>query len=186
MQRWLKMFAGTCHKCREVGHKACNCRRSVDLPKCSANEVATTTDGQAKTWGHDLCYNLKEKSRKGSRRESVAVERPTNILERVADDLGTDLLRKVSDKEQNLLKVPVGLCEPRDKPQELQSLPVEGESQDSKWQVAEANAMAEGTSGSAEAIGKATVVNGKAWPGSKPAKRASEVDEAEETPDGQL
>ena len=44
--------------------------------------------------------------------------------------------------------------------------------------------MAEGMSGSAEAIGKATDVDGKALPGSKPAKRASEVDETKETPDG--
>ena len=40
------------------------------------------------------------------------------------------------------------------------------------------------TSRRAEMIGKAAVVDGKAWPSSKPEKRASEVDEAEETPDG--
>ena len=70
-----------------------------------------------------------------------------------------------------------------DGPHELQNLPIEGESRDSKRQAAEANAMAAGTSGNAEVIEKATVVDGKAWPGSKPAKRASEVDEAEEMPD---
>ena len=51
MQKWPKVFAGTCHRCGEVGHKAHNCRRSVDLPKCSANEAATTTDGRTKTGG---------------------------------------------------------------------------------------------------------------------------------------
>ena len=132
-----------------------------------------------------MCYNPTEMSCKGSERESVAIERPTNALERVADGQKTNLLREVSDdKEKDLLKVPDGLHEPQDEPQELQSLPVEGESRDSKQQAAEASTMAEGTSRRAEVIGKAAVVDGKAWPGSKPAKRASEVDEAEETPDG--
>ena len=44
--------------------------------------------------------------------------------------------------------------------------------------------MAAGTSGNAEVIGKAAVVDGKAWPGSKLAKWASEVDKAKEIPDG--
>ena len=51
----------------------------------------------------------------------MAVERPTNALERVADGQGTVLLRKVSDEEKDLPNVPDG-------PHELQSLPIEGES----------------------------------------------------------
>ena len=172
------MFAGTCHRCREVGHQARDCRRSVDLPKCSANEAATTTDGQTKTWGHDPCYNPEEKSLRGSRRESVAVERPTNTLERVADAQGTNLLREVSDnKEKVLPDVPDG-------PHELQRLPIEGESRDSKQQAAEANAVVEGTNGKAKVVGKAAIVNGKALPGSELANRARRVDEANEMPDG--
>ena len=165
------MFAGTCHRCREVGHKACDCRRSVDLPKCSAKEAATTIVGQMKTWGHDLCYNPEPKSHKGSECESVAIERPTNALECITDGQGIDLLREVSDKEEkDLLNRPDGSHEPQDEPQELQGLPIVGESRDSKWQVAEANAKAKGTSRRAKVIGKAAVVDGKAWPGSKPAK----------------
>ena len=96
MRERPKTFAGTCHKCGEVGHKACNCRRSVDLPKCSAKEAVTITDGETQTRGHDPCYNPKEKSRKGSRHESVAVERPTNALEHIADVQEIDLTREVS------------------------------------------------------------------------------------------
>ena len=129
MRRRPKTFAGTCHRCGEVGHRARDCRRSVDLPKCSAKEAATTTDGQMKTWGHDPCYNPEPKSHKGSERESVAVERPKNALECVADGQGIDLLREVSDEEkENLLDVPDGLHEPRDGSLELQNLPIVGES----------------------------------------------------------
>ena len=178
MQPRPRKFAGTCHRCGEVGHKACDCRRSVDLPKCSANEAATTMDGQTQTRGHDPCYNSKEKSSRGSERESMAIKRPTNALECVADGQGIDLLREVSDNEEkDLLNV-------LDGPHELQNLPIEGESRDSKRQAAEANAAAEGMGGSAEATGKARIVDGKALPGSEPAKRASAVDKAEETPDG--
>ena len=180
MQRWLKTFAGTCHRCGEVGHQARDCRRSVDLPRCSANEAATTRDGQTQTRGHDPCYNSKRRSSRGSRCESVAVERPTNAIEHVADGQRTDLLREVSDDEEkeNLLNLPDGLHEPQDEPQELQNLPIVGESRDSKRQVAE------GTSGSAEVIAKATDVDGKALPGRELANRARRVDEANETPDG--
>ena len=45
MQVRPRKFAGTCHRCGEVGHRARGCRRSVDLPKCSAKEAATTMDG---------------------------------------------------------------------------------------------------------------------------------------------
>ena len=177
MRKRPKTFAGTCHKCGEVGHKACNCRRSVDLPKCSAKEAATTTDGQAKTRGHDPCYNPEKKLSRGSERESVAVERPTNALECVVDGQGTDLLREVSDNEEkDLLNRPDGSREPQDELQELQSLPVEGESRDSKRQVAKANAKAADTSGRAKVVGKAADVEGKALPG--------RVDKAKETPDG--
>ena len=100
MQKWPKAFAGTC-RYGEVGHKACDCRRSANLPKCSAKEAATTTDGQAKTRGHDPCYNPEKKLSRGSERESVAVKRPTNALECVADGQGTDLLREVSDNEEH-------------------------------------------------------------------------------------
>ena len=44
MQKWQKMFAGTCYRCGEVGHRARNCRLSNDTPKCSA-KGQTTTDG---------------------------------------------------------------------------------------------------------------------------------------------
>ena len=122
------MFAGTCHKCRKVEHKTRNCRRSVDLPKCSAKEAATTTDGQMKTWKHDPCYNPKEKSPRGSRCKSMAIKRPTNAIKSIADDLRTNLLREVSDKEKDLPDAPDDLHEPQAESQELQSLPVEGES----------------------------------------------------------
>ena len=159
MQRWPKTFAGTCHKCGEVGHKACDCRRSVDLPKCSAKEAVTTTDGQAKTRGHDPCYNPEKKLSRGSERESVAVERPTNALECMADGQGTDLLREVSDNEEkDLLNVVDGL-------HELQNLSIVGESRDSKRQAAEANAMAAGMSGNPETVGKTTDIDGKTLPG---------------------
>ena len=182
MRRQLKTFAGTCHRCREVGHKAHDCRRSVDLPKCSANEAATTTDGRTKTWGHDPCYNPEEKLSRGSRRESVAIERPTNAIEHVADVQEINLLREVSDEEEkDPPNAPDGPRELRDEPQELQNLPIVGESRDSKRQAAEANTAAEGTGGSAEVIRKVAVVEGKALPGSKLAKRASRADE---TPDG--
>ena len=85
MRKQPKVFAGTCHRCGEVGHKACDCRRSVDLPKCSAKEAVTTTDGQAKTRGHNPCYNPEKKLLRGSRCESVAIERSTNAIESVAD-----------------------------------------------------------------------------------------------------
>ena len=115
MQLRPRKFAGTCHRCGEVGHKAHDCRRSVDLPKCSVKEAATTTDGQAKTRGHDPCYNSKKKSSRGSERESVAVERPTNALECVADGQGTNLLREVSDEEEkDLRNRPDGSREPQD------------------------------------------------------------------------
>ena len=185
MRKRPKTFAGTCHRCREVGHKAHDCRRSVDLLKCSAKEAATTTDGQVKTRGHNPCYNPKKKLSRRSECESVAVERPTNALECMADGQGTDLFREVSDEEEkDLLNRPDGSHEPQDELQELQSLPVEGESRDSKWQVAETSAMAEGTSGSAEVIAKATDVDGKALPGRELANRARRVDKANETPDG--
>ena len=160
MQVRPRQFAGTCHRRGEVGHKARNCRRSVDLPKCSTQGAATTTDGQAKTRGHDPCYNPEKELSRGSERKSVAVERPTNALECVADCQGTDLLREVNDnKEKDLLDVPDDLHELQAESQELQSLPkrlpIEGESQDSKRQMAEANAKAADTSGNAEAISKA-------------------------------
>ena len=127
-----------------------------------------------KTWEHDPCYNPKEKLPRGSEHESVAVERPTNTIECIADGQKIDLLREVSDEEEkDLRNRPDGSHEPQDEPQELEGLL---ESQDSKWQVAEANAKAEGTSGRAEVIGKAAVVKGKALSG--------RVDEADETPDG--
>ena len=76
-------------------------------------EAATTTDGQTKTRGHEVCYNPTEMSRKGSGRKSVAIERPTNVIESVADVQETDLLREVSDNEEKVLPdVPDGLCEP--------------------------------------------------------------------------
>ena len=71
MRKQPKVFAGTCHRCGEVGHKARDCRRSVDLPKCSTKEAATTIVSQMKTWGHNPCYNPKEKSLRGSECESV-------------------------------------------------------------------------------------------------------------------
>ena len=67
MQLRPRKFAGTCHKCGEVGHRTCDCRRSIDLPKCSTKEAATTMDGRMKTWGHNPCYNPKEKSLQGLR-----------------------------------------------------------------------------------------------------------------------
>ena len=66
-------------------------------------------DGQTQTRGHDLCYNPEPKSCKGSEHESVAVERPTNAIECIADGQKIDLLREVSDdKEKGLLNVPDG------------------------------------------------------------------------------
>ena len=53
MQAWLIMFTGTWYRCREVGHLVCNYRRSVNLPKCSTKETATTIGGQMKTLGHN-------------------------------------------------------------------------------------------------------------------------------------
>ena len=44
--------------------------------------------------------------------------------------------------------------------------------------------MAVGMSRNAEVVGKATDIDGKAWPGSKLAKQVSEVNEAKEMPDG--
>ena len=106
----------------------------------------------------------------------MAIERPTNAIESVADVQETDLLREVSDNEEKVLPdVPDGLREPRDEPQELQSLPVEGESRDSKWQAAEANGMAADVTGRAEAIEKAADVNRKALPGGELVNRASRV-----------
>ena len=70
-------------------------------------------DGQTQTRGHDPCYNPEKKLPRGSKRESVAVERPTNALECVADGQKIDLLREVSDdKEKSLLNVPDGPHEP--------------------------------------------------------------------------
>ena len=109
MRKRLKKFAGTCHRCGEVGHQACDCRRSVDLPKCSTREAEKTTDGRTKTRRHKVCYNPTEMSHKGSGRKRVAIERPTNTLEHVVDAQETDLSRKVSDDEEKvLLKVPDG------------------------------------------------------------------------------
>ena len=72
---------------------------------------------------------MKEKSPRGSERESMAIERPTNALECIADGLRTNLLREVSDKEdKDLLNMPDGSHKPQDELQELQSLPVVGES----------------------------------------------------------
>ena len=117
MQVQLRKFSGTCHKCREVGHLAYNCRRSVDLPKCSTKEVATIINCQMKTWEHNSCYNLKEKLSRGSGCKSVAIKRPTNALECIADGQGTNLLREVSNEEEkDLLNVPDGLHQPQDKP----------------------------------------------------------------------
>ena len=185
MRKQPKTFAGTCHRCGEVGHQARDCRRSVDLPKCSTNEVATTTDGRTKAWGHKVCYNPKRKSRKGSECESMAVKRTTNALECVVDGQQTNLLREVSDKEEkDLLDMLDGLQELQAEPQELQNLPIVGESRDSRRQVAEAFAMVVGTNGRAKVIRKAADVDGKALLGRELANRASRVDEAEETPDG--
>ena len=183
MRKRPKVFAGTCHRCREVGHKACDCRRSVDLPKCSAKEAATTIVGQTQTRGHNPCYNPEPKSRKGSERESMAVERPTNAIECVADGQKINLLREVSDdKEKGLLNVPDGPHEPQDESLKLQGLPkrppIEGEPRRCEQQAAE------GMTRSAEVIGKATDVDGKALPGRELANRARRVDEADETPDG--
>ena len=100
----------------------CNCRRSIDLPNCSAKEAATTIVGQTQTRGHDPCYNPKLKSHKGSERKSMAIKRPTNAIEHAADGQKIDLTREVSNKEKkNLLNVP-------DRPHELQNLSIEGES----------------------------------------------------------
>ena len=140
-------------------------------------------DGRTKTRGHKVCYNPMEMSRKGSGRESMAIERPTNAIECIADGQKIDLLGEVSDKEKDMPDVPDGPHKLRDESLELQNLPIVGESQDSKWQAAEASAKAEGTSRSAEATRKARIVDGKALPGSEPAKRASAVDKAEEMPD---
>ena len=179
MQAWLRKFAGTCHRCGEVGHWVRHCRRSIDPPNCSTKGAATIMDGQAKTWGHNPCYNFKKKLPKSSRRESVAIERPTNMIEHVVDGLETNLSRKVSDdKEENLLNVPDGLRKPRDEPQKLQSSSIEGES----WRCEQQ--AAEGTNGSAGVVGKTADVDGKALPGSKLAKRANEANAADETPDG--
>ena len=107
----------------------------------------------------------------------MAIKRPTNAIEHTADSQKINLTREVSDKEkENLLNVP-------DRPHELQNLPIEGESRDSKRQAAEASAMAEGMSKRAEAVRKATDVEGKALPGRELANRASEVDKATKTPD---
>ena len=110
----------------------------------------------------------------------MAIERPTNAIERVADGQKIDLLREVSDdKEKGLLNVPDGLHEPRDESLKLQGLPkrlpIEGEPQRCEQRAAE------GMSGSVEVIRKVAVVEGKALPGSKLAKRASRADEM---PDG--
>ena len=53
MQAWPRMFTGTWYRCGEVGHLVCNYRRSVNLPKCSTKETATTIGGQMKTLGHN-------------------------------------------------------------------------------------------------------------------------------------
>ena len=183
MQKRPKTFVGTCHRCGEVGHKARDCRRSVDQPKCSTNEAATTIDGQTRTRRHDPCYNSKKKSSRGSEHKSVAIERPTDTIECAADGQKTNLLREVSNEEKDLPHVPQRPHKPQDELQELQSLSIVGESQDPKRQAAEANTTAVDTSGNAEATGKARDVEGKALPGSEPAKRANKVDAADEMPD---
>ena len=125
-----------------------------------------------------MCYNPTEMSHKGSGCESMAIERPTNMIEHVVDGLGTNLLREVNDdKEENLLNGPDGLRKPQDEPQKLQSPPIEGESQRCEQRAAE------GMNGSAEAVGKTADVDGKALPGSELAKRANEANAADETPD---
>ena len=42
MQKWPKPFVGTCYRCGEVGHRACNCRKSADLPEHSTNKTRKT------------------------------------------------------------------------------------------------------------------------------------------------
>ena len=46
------MFAGTCYRCGEAGHRECNCRLLNDMPKCSA-KGQTTTDGRKWTRRHE-------------------------------------------------------------------------------------------------------------------------------------
>ena len=48
MQKRPQMFAGTCYRCGEAGHRARNCRMSKDAPKCSA-KGRTTADGRKLT-----------------------------------------------------------------------------------------------------------------------------------------
>ena len=42
MLKQLKLFTGTCYRCREVGHRAHNCRKSMDLPGNSVNKMRKT------------------------------------------------------------------------------------------------------------------------------------------------
>ena len=43
-----QMFAGTCYRCGEAGHRARDCRMSKDIPKCST-QGQMTTDGRKRT-----------------------------------------------------------------------------------------------------------------------------------------
>ena len=58
MLKWPKPFVGTCYRCKEVGHRVHNCRKSMDLPGNSANKTRkpktiTDVDGKAML-GRDL------------------------------------------------------------------------------------------------------------------------------------
>ena len=52
MRKQQKMFAGTCYRCRKVGHRACDCRLLNDMPKCSM-KGQMTTDGRKWTRRHE-------------------------------------------------------------------------------------------------------------------------------------
>ena len=52
MRKRPQMFAGTCYRCGEAGHRACDCRMSKDTPKCSA-KGQTTADGRKLTRRHE-------------------------------------------------------------------------------------------------------------------------------------
>ena len=53
-----KLFAGTCYRCREVGHRAHDCRKSMDLPGNSTNKTRKTKTiadvNRKATLGRDL------------------------------------------------------------------------------------------------------------------------------------